>query len=190
MFSYFWNTKKEVPQFDENDITVSVAESVTAGAVCNIMCTEPGASSYFKGGVVTYSIASKKEILGIDTAYAELNNHANASTTEAMARAVAKLYKSRFAISTTGYSLPYFREENKEKGECALDIKEPYAIVCIYDCLKDQGVIHQKNFQYNPNKSNTLQKADMQAITAIFAHKLYQERVDAIKAKNKLKDIK
>ncbi len=179
MLSYLWGSKatstavKILP--DTLDISVSVAESVTAGAVCNELCSEPGASSYFKGGITAYSVASKKEILGIDTNYAEQNNYANPFTTAEMAKAVVKMFKSRFGISTTGYSLPYHREENKELGECELHIDTPYAYICIYDSWTDESITVKEEFEFNPALGKALQRASMQAKTALSANRMYKE---------------
>jgi PncC family amidohydrolase len=178
MLGYFWGPKPTI--YDKNDVTVSVAESVTAGAVCNSLCAEPGASSYFKGGVTAYSIASKKEILGIDTKYAEQNNFANPFTTVEMAKAVTKMFKSRFGIATTGYSLPFYRPENKEKGECELKIDTPYAFICLYDAATGEEVTIREDYNYNVCGSKELQRANMQARIAILATKMYKERVKKI----------
>ena len=156
------------------DITIAVAESVTAGALANTLCSEPGASAFFKGGVVAYSINSKKEILGVNIEYAERNNFANPVTTSEMARSVVKMFKARFGMATTGYSLPITRPENKETGECALDIKKPYAYICLYDSALDIEYITREEFEYNINENPTIQKASVQARVALKAKQMYE----------------
>ncbi len=168
------------PTYAEDDTSVSVAESVTAGAVCNSLCAEPGASSYFKGGITAYSIASKKEILGIDTKYAEKHNFANPFTTVEMAKAVTKLFKSRFGIATTGYSLPFHRPENKDREECELNIDVPYAYICLYDARTNEEITIKEEVPYDPNGSKAVQRANLQARIAILATKLYKEKVEKI----------
>lgn len=179
MFSYLWRKPVE-PTFSFDDVTVSVAESVTAGAVANSICSEPGASTYFKGAIVPYTIASKKELLNIDVQYAELHNHANEFTTTEMAKAAVKMFKSRIGIATTGYSLPYKRDENKELGQCELNITTPYAYICLYDVLLDKSIILKKEYEYDPNQSDKLQRATLQAKVAIEATNLYKEYVKEI----------
>lgn len=176
LLSFLWSSKGEVTskKIDTN-FTVSVAESVTAGALANTLCAEPGASTYFKGGIVAYSIASKKEILGIDIVYAEKNNFANPFTTLEMAKAVVKLYNSRIGISTTGYSLPTSRPENKELGQCALDIKNPYAYICLYDSLMDEEIIKKVEFNYDEKSSTLIQRATVQAKVALEGKNMYVE---------------
>jgi PncC family amidohydrolase len=173
MFNLFFNTVN-------NDITVSVAESVTAGALSNVLCSEPGSSKYFKGGVVAYSIASKKEILNIDVKYAEQNNFANPFTTAEMAKSVVNMFNSRIGISTTGYSLPFSRLENKELGQCELNIKNPYAYICLYDRYNKSEIIKKIEFEYNENESPLIQKANVQARTALKAKEIYLDYIESI----------
>lgn len=182
LLSYVWPRTENKSQ---DDLSISVAESVTAGALSNTLCSEPGASKFFKGGIVAYSIKSKKEILGIDIKYAEKNNFANPFTTSEMARSVVKIFKSRFGIATTGYSLPITRPENKELDECALDIKKPYAYICLYDSLLDTEIITKEEFEYNNNDNSAIQKASVQARVALKAKHMYDDYISRLKNENK-----
>ncbi len=165
--NYFWPSKNDPPIKANEVLTVAVAESVTAGALSNCICSDPGASEYFKGGIVAYSIQSKKELLDIDIVYAESHNFANPFTTSEMARSVVKKFNSRIGISTTGYSLPLFRPENKEKNECCLAIKDPYAYICLYDSATGYEIIQQVKFTYDEKIPNNIQRATVQAKTAL-----------------------
>ena len=109
---------------------------------------------------------------------AEQNNYATSFTTVEMAKAVVKLFKSRYGIATTGYSSPYHRAENKEKNECELHIDMPYAYICIYDALTDNAITIKHEFKYNPNENKASQRANIQARTAIIATKLYKDQIE------------
>jgi PncC family amidohydrolase len=181
--SYLYTPKKPV---ETGDVTVAVAESVTAGALSTSLCSEPGASDYFKGGIIAYSKNSKKDILSVDTDFAEMNNFGNPFTTAEMARAVVKQLKSRIGIATTGYSLPVKREESLDKKECALDIKIPYAYICIYDSLMDTITItHVEYTKYDSTSNKSIQKASAQALFALEAHRMYDKLVMKIKENEK-----
>lgn len=184
MFNWFITPKIKENNYSLDDMSVSVAESVTAGALSCSITAEPGSSKFFRGGVVAYSPTSKKEILNIDIEYAELNNHANDFTTTEMAKAASKMFKSRFGIATTGYSLPYTREANADKCECALNIEHPYAIICIYDALYDKTIISRETFTYDTTQPANIQRATVQARVAIKATKMYQQIVEEYKEKN------
>jgi PncC family amidohydrolase len=177
MLSYFWPTvEKPCPEA----MTVSVAESVTAGALANSLCSEPGASSYFKGGIVAYSILSKKEILGIDTDYAEANNFANPFTTLEMAKSVAKMFNSRVGMATTGYSLPCYRPANKERNECELNITHPYAYITLYDRFTNHEITIREDFKYSARDNDTIQRAMIQSKISLIATTMYKKYVDKI----------
>ncbi len=48
--------------------TVAIAESTTGGRVCAALLALPGASAWFRGGVVVYTPASRRLLLGIEAA--------------------------------------------------------------------------------------------------------------------------
>jgi PncC family amidohydrolase len=175
--NYFWPNNKAnestIIKTDNIPITVAVAESVTAGALSNCLCSEPGASQYFKGGIVAYSVLSKKELLGIDIEYAESHNFANPFTTSEMAKSIVKKFNARIGISTTGYSLPMYRPENKSKNECLLDIKNPYAYICLYDSQTNFEIIKKIEFTYVDNIPNHIQRATVQAKVALEGKNLF-----------------
>lgn len=167
-------------QNDPKDITVSVAESVTAGALSNSLCSEAGSSDFFRGGLVLYSIQSKKDLLGIDIKYAEAHNFANPFTTEEMAKAVVKKFNSRIGISTTGYSLPTKRAYDGEKGYCALDVKIPYGYVCLHDALLNHSVVVKYEFPQEEASKN-INRANVQVKLALKATQMYKKYVELIK---------
>lgn len=51
--------------------TVAVAESSTAGLISASLLAVPGASAYYAGGSVIYTLASRRELLGIHKADVE-----------------------------------------------------------------------------------------------------------------------
>ncbi len=171
LYNYLFSSTQNNKHAFSEGITVAVAESVTAGAVSTILCSEPGSSSFFKGGVICYNPSSKREILGIDTAYAELNNHANPLTTSEMAQSVAKKFNARIGIATTGYSLPTYRPASET--ECELDIKVPYALVCLFDTKMDLEVVKRYEYTYDEKLSKKLNRSYLQANVAVETKKLF-----------------
>jgi PncC family amidohydrolase len=179
---YIWTAKEK----QHKEFTVAVAESVTAGALTNTLCSEPGASKFFKGGVTAYSIQSKKDILGIDIVYSEKHNFANPFTTSEMAKSVCSMFDARIGMATTGYSLPTSRTADDERGICALDVTNPYAYICLYDSRTNHEIIKKINFTYDKKSSDTMQRASVQTRVALEAHKmymLYKQKVQASESK-------
>ena len=50
----------------ETEKTVSTAESCTGGRIGEAMIAVPGASKYFKGGIISYVNEVKESLLGVD----------------------------------------------------------------------------------------------------------------------------
>ena len=101
------NVKTIIKTLLSYKLTISVAESLTAGKLQNIFATKTGASQYFLGGVTAYDLKSKVSILGINKEYAEECNCVSERTAQEMAIGASRLFESDIAISTTGYAEPY-----------------------------------------------------------------------------------
>lgn len=161
-------------------LTVAVAESVTAGALSNTLCSEPGSSKFFLGGVVAYNMASQKAILNVDDVYAEENTFANPFTTLEMARNVAVMFGSRIGLSTTGFSLPTHRDASD--GKCEIDVRTPYAYVCLYDSVEDiHKVVKVVNDNYLRDGNQKMQRAQMQVKVSLACKTMF---IDYCAAKN------
>ena len=50
----------------EMEKTVGTAESCTGGRIAEALIAIPGASKYFKGGIVSYTEEVKNKLLGVD----------------------------------------------------------------------------------------------------------------------------
>jgi nicotinamide mononucleotide (NMN) deamidase PncC len=157
-------------------LSVSVAESVTAGALSNTLCSEPGSSSFFLGGIVAYNMETQKNLLSVDAEYAEKTNFANPFTTYTMAKNVTEIFKSRIGLSTTGYSLPLFREPDLINGKCEINVKMPYAYICIYDSYIDSHKIYKiTNSDFVASGNQKVQRAQMQSKISLKCKQIFYE---------------
>lgn len=157
------------------EISVAVCESVTAGALINLICSEPGASQYFRGGIVPYNTQSKAKLLNVADKTIEETDHANPFITWYMAIAAINKFDARIGLATTGYSLPTKREEDPETGFCALDITTPKACICLYDALEDIKIIRHFEIPIDPDLQKKVQRATVQTRIAIAAHHMYED---------------
>jgi len=101
--------------FTAKGLTLSVAESCTGGLICHFLTALPGASSFFRAGVVTYSAASKRSILGIGQKVFSAYGMVSEETARQMAGKMRILSKTDVAVSTTGNLGPDVLER-KAKG--------------------------------------------------------------------------
>ncbi|MCH4551272.1 competence/damage-inducible protein A [Aestuariibaculum lutulentum] len=96
--------------------TLAMAESCTGGKIAEQFTSHPGASAYFKGGVVTYSTQSKINILGISKELVEEHSVVSKAVVEAMAKNALELFQSDFAVATTGNAGPSKGDSDAEIG--------------------------------------------------------------------------
>jgi PncC family amidohydrolase len=97
-------------------LTLAVAESCTGGLLSTLMTDEPGASNFFKGGVVAYSDEVKTGVLGVSAA--TLNRHGAVSEATAleMAAGVRRTLRADIGIAITGIAGPSGGSELKPVG--------------------------------------------------------------------------
>jgi PncC family amidohydrolase len=97
-------------------LTLAVAESCTGGLLGGYITSAPGASSYFRGGVIAYSNDIKRDILGVPPEYLETHGAVSAPVAESMAAGVAKLFNCGCAISVSGIAGPSGGSAEKPVG--------------------------------------------------------------------------
>ncbi|EEO23568.1 MULTISPECIES: CinA family protein [Helicobacter] len=91
-----------VKKLQQHNYKLCVAESCTGGVLSAMITAINGASSVFKGGITTYSIESKQQILGIkDSVFREHSVYSQACV-NAMARGAIDLFQADIAIATSG----------------------------------------------------------------------------------------
>ncbi|WP_452225861.1 competence/damage-inducible protein A [Lacinutrix cladophorae] len=96
--------------------TLATAESCTGGKIAEQITAIPGASSYFKGSVVSYTEEIKKEILKVPKALIAKHTVVSAEVAEAMAASVLQLFNTDYAIATTGNAGPTKDNTTEEVG--------------------------------------------------------------------------
>lgn len=87
-------------------LTLSTAESITAGGVAAALTEIPGSSAVYQGGVVTYSDVSKTKFLGIPKRVLTKHTAVSEQVAISMAQSVRTQFKSDYSISTTGVAGP------------------------------------------------------------------------------------
>jgi PncC family amidohydrolase len=99
------NLPMNVPMRDADvPLTVAAAESLTGGMICSAIVGRSGASAYFRGGVVVYSLDAKVQQLGVDRKTAEGCDCVSKAVAAQMAVGVSSLFGCEVGISTTGYA--------------------------------------------------------------------------------------
>lgn len=95
-----------VERASASGVTVSTAESLTAGMIASTIADIPGASAVLRGGAVTYCDEIKHRVLGVEQETLDRFSAVSHQTAREMAVGSLDLYQSDIAVSATGYAGP------------------------------------------------------------------------------------
>lgn len=101
---------------------LATAESCTGGLLSCWLTEFPGASEYFKGGLIAYSTQVKTEILGLSKEKIQQKGWATKDCAEDMAQGVKKLLQSDWAVAVTGVLGPKTGEKAEPVGQIAFAV--------------------------------------------------------------------
>ena len=90
----------------EMEKTVGTAESCTGGRIAEAIISVPGASKYFKGGIISYVDEIKMSLLGVDAAVLEEKTAVCEDVANQMVIGACKALNTDYAIAATGYAGP------------------------------------------------------------------------------------
>ncbi len=90
----------------EIEKTVGTAESCTGGRIAESLISIPGASKYFKGGVVCYVDEIKERLLDVDAQVLEEQTAVCEEVARQMVKGACKTLNTDFAIAATGFAGP------------------------------------------------------------------------------------
>ena len=136
----------------ENKITVSAAESCTAGRICARIGDKSGVSEIFSEGYVTYSNSAKEKNLGVPHDILEKHGAVSCEVAHAMAEGVCRVSGARLGLSATGIAGP--------TGGTA---EKPVGLVYMGVCLDGETTVVKKIF------SGTRDEVRTQTVETVFA---------------------
>lgn len=100
----------------EKKLTLSVAESCTAGMLGMLLTELAGSSEYFLGGILTYSNELKHNLLNLDSKVLQHFGAVSPEVAEMMAIGVRRVTGSKLSLSITGVAGPGGGTEEKPVG--------------------------------------------------------------------------
>ena len=90
----------------EREQTLGTAESCTGGRIAEAIIAIPGASKYFKGGIVSYVDEVKENLLGVNHDVIEEQTAVCEEVARQMVVGACRSLNTDFAIAATGYAGP------------------------------------------------------------------------------------
>ncbi|TAI46629.1 competence/damage-inducible protein A [Flagellimonas allohymeniacidonis] len=109
----------------DKGLTLATAESFTGGKISQYITKVPGASAYFKGGVVSYATETKIQVLGVPKELVETHSVVSKEVAVAMAQNAKNILDSDFAIATTGNAGPSKGDSDADIGTVFIAISTP-----------------------------------------------------------------
>lgn len=98
---------KEIQQYlYDQGKTLATAESCTGGRIAEAIIAVPGASNYFKGGIISYTNEVKEQLLKVDPQVLEEKTAVCEEVAVQMVKGVCEALHTDFAISATGIAGP------------------------------------------------------------------------------------
>ncbi|WP_295729877.1 competence/damage-inducible protein A [uncultured Limosilactobacillus sp.] len=117
-----------VKHLKKKGLTLTAAESLTAGLFQSTICSVPGASQVFDGGFVTYATEMKTKLLSIPEQVIQQNSVVSGAVAGAMAQHSRQLTGADLGIGLTGVAGPD-ELEGHPVGEVWLGIDDGHQII-------------------------------------------------------------
>ena len=112
------------------NMTVSTAESCTGGEIAHLLTSVAGSSVYYKGSVIAYANSVKTELLGVPEIVIEKEGAVSEDTVKEMASGARNLFKTDYAVATSGIAGPDGGSEAKPVGTVWIAVASEKEVVC------------------------------------------------------------
>jgi nicotinamide-nucleotide amidase len=113
----------------QKQLTIATAESCTGGSIASLLISVAGSSSYFKGSVVSYATEVKETVLEIPHELIEKHSVVSAQVAKKMALKAQKMFKTDYAIATTGNAGPSKGDSDAAVGTVFIALATPQMVV-------------------------------------------------------------
>lgn len=138
----------------ESGKMLAVAESCTGGNLSHFITANPGASAWYKGGVVAYSNEVKMQLLGVQPASLEQFGAVSEQVAREMAGGVKRITGADYAVSTTGIAGPDGGSDEKPVGTVWIAV------------AGEQNVISRK-FVFRNNRERNILRSTQSALNML-----------------------
>jgi nicotinamide-nucleotide amidase len=108
--------------------TVAVAESSTGGLISASLLAVPGASAYYLGGSVIYTMRARRELLGIDKATLNAQQPLTADYVVLCAETMRQRMRADWGLAELGATGPAGTPYGHPPGICVLAVVGPVTL--------------------------------------------------------------
>ena len=126
--------------------TIVVAESSTGGLISAALLAMPGASAYFLGGAIVYTLAARKALMDLG----DISALGLRAASEPYARLLAQTARSRFsstwALAESGATGPTGNRYGDAAGHCCLAVAGPVERAVTLETGSSDRVANMRTF--------------------------------------------
>ena len=116
--------------------TLATAESCTGGGIGAALTAVSGASSVYKGGVISYTNEIKHKILGVSEELLEESGAVSEQVAGEMASGVRKLLDADIAVSVTGLAGPGGDDFGNPVGTVYIGYEDQHRAIVMHYCFE------------------------------------------------------
>jgi len=131
--------------------SLTTAESCTGGTIASMITAIAGASNYFKGSVVSYTKSTKTKILEVNQETIAKYSVVSAEVAKEMAINAKRIFKTDYALATTGNAGPTIDETDKSVG-------------IVFIALATPNQVFVKEFNFGQPREKVIAKASNKAL--------------------------
>lgn len=137
--------------FTDENKSLAVAESCTGGDIAKMITSVAGASKFFKGGIVAYSAEAKEAILQVSNDTINTYSVVSEEVVKEMASNCRRIFKSDYAIATTGNAGPTTDKTDKSVG-------------VVFIAIASNNGILVEEFNFGQPRERVIQKASIKSL--------------------------
>jgi len=138
----------------EKGMSLCTAESCTGGAIAESITSVPGASAYFKGGIVAYSNLIKEQVLNVPAELLNKYGAVSREVVEAMAVNARSLLQADIAVAVSGIAGPTGGTAEKPVGTTWI-------------AVADAGHCLSKQFRFGEHRGRNIERARLSALEMV-----------------------
>ena len=131
--------------------SISLAESCSGGYLSYLFTSMPGASSYFKGGVVSYANSAKMNILNVSQSSIDKYGAVSKQVVEEMAKGAIGAFETDCAIAISGIAGPDGGTAEKPVGT-------------VWICTICNDIIVSKQYMFGKSRENNISRSATMAV--------------------------
>ncbi len=138
--------QRAAARLTERGESVAIAESSTGGLIAAALLAVPGASAYFLGGAVVYTLAARKALLGLTAGDMAGMRPSTEAYALLLARRIRDAHGATWGVGETGAAGPTGNRYGDAAGHTCVAIAGPVEIAVTLETASDDRAANMEAF--------------------------------------------